>query len=253
MTLDVVATSQTGTTAFFDWQITSAPAGGIGTPGQWSPTPPNASQEVSLAYLVGRYEIEVTLTVGLGITDSCTTAVNAVGHGFRAELIWDGYGDVDLHVHNNDRTPWFGAMGTDDDCFYANCNLMASPAGPIWDPNDPPYEGRNPALDFDNIVGFGPENTRINAVGAGNTFHVALQYFWDHGWGTRTSTVNIYCGETPSPTAVFVSRPMVGLDQGNRTDNDFWRVATVTFTSSSSCMITPIDAYQTGREACMAF
>lgn len=244
------ATSQTGTFSAVAWHIDAAPNGAIGTPNQWSPDPPTSLGETFLPYLVGRYELSLAVTDGLGMVATCTTAVNAVGRGFRVELTWDGLGDVDLHVHNSQNTPWFGRNGTVDDCFYANCNMQASPAGPIWDLGDPPYMGRNPSLDFDNIVGYGPENTRISDVGPGDTFTIALHYFWDHGHGTRTSTVNMYCGPVIRPTAVFVSRPMQGIDQGGCTTNDFWRVAEVTFTSSTTCQVTPLDSYSDGIDAC---
>jgi hypothetical protein len=254
--LSVNATSQTGTVAAYGWQIVGAPIGAIGTPNQWNPAPPDAPTETFLPYLVGRYEIEASVTDGLGITETCTTAVTAFGHGFRVELTWDGFGDVDLHVHNSTISPWFGQGGPNgnaDDCFYANCSQSAVISGPIWDPAYAPYEGRNPSLDVDNIVAFGPENIRVDEVLPADEFTVALHYFWDHGFGQRVGTVNIFCGRTASPTASYVSNPMDGPDQGARTDNTFWKVATVTFTSTNTCGITTLDMYETGNDAVTAF
>jgi hypothetical protein len=254
VTLAVNATSQTGTTATYGWQITSAPLGAAGTPNQWQPDPPALPQEIFLPRLVGRYEIEARVTDGLGITETCTTAVTALGQGLRVELTWDGSGDVDLHLHNGNPTPWFNRSPSGwDDCFYANCSESSNPAGPIWDQAYAPYEGRNPALDLDNIIAFGPENIRVSTILPGDEFTVALHYFWDHGYGQRTGTVNVYCGVVSSPTATFVSMPMDGPDQGGCTDNTFWKVATVTFTSSTACTITPLDVYQTGNLACAQF
>lgn len=250
VTLQAEASSQTGTFRSMAWLIDAAPNGGIGTPNQWSPDPPVLTSETFLPYLVGHYALSFGVVDGLGQTATCTTAVSAYGRGLRVELTWDGFGDVDLHVHNAVPTPWFGRNGTTDDCFYANCNMQAVPAGPIWDLGSLPYEGRNPSLDFDNIIGYGPENTRVSDVSPGDTFTVALHYFWDHGHGTRTSTVNLYCGPVIAPTAAFVSRPMQGVDQGGCTANDFWRVATVTFTSTTACTVTPIDLYTDGIDAC---
>lgn len=253
VSLTVAARSQTGTVSTLRWEVLTAPLGGSNTPGQWAPDPPNQATELFWPRLVGVYTVEATITDGLGESARCTTLVTALGHGLRVELNWDGLGDVDLHLHNGAMTPWFGQGGNADDCFYANCAESSQPAGPIWDPLSLPYEGGNPALDLDNIVGFGPENIRVDSVAAGDTFTIGLHYFWDHGHGPRTSTINVYCGRVAAPTATYTSTAMVGLDQGGCTQNDFWKVATVTFTSTNSCAITTLDSYGPGSDRCAAF
>src|SRR5262249_45967571 len=144
--------------------------------------------------------IRVTIDDTNGLTATCMTEVDARGRGLRVELTWDGLGDVDLHLHNATISPWFGrqngmAAANTDDCFYANCSQAAVPAGPIWDPLSMPYFGANPALDVDNIISYGPENIRVNSVKIGDSFTVGIDYFWDHGNGTRTASVTIFCGE----------------------------------------------------------
>jgi len=256
VSLEVNAVSQTGTITSYKWEVNSAPPAGIGTPNQWTPDPPDQRVELFRPYLVGRYGLRVTVEDTDGLTATCTTAVTAISHGLRVELTWDGFGDVDLHLHNANRTPWFGrgmTIGAEDDCFYANCSMSAVPAGPLWDPMSLPYEQRNPALDVDNIVAVGPENIRVDETSTGDNFTVALHYFWDHGYGGRVATTNIYCGRVTQPVAIFTSTTMIGLDMGGCTQNTFWKVASVTFTSSGTCTVLPLDIYQTGADACASF
>jgi len=229
-----------GTVVAYDWSIVSAPAGGIGTPDQWSPAPPTSATEAFLPFIVGVYTLQATVTDDQGRQAACTTEVTAEGRGLRVTLTWDGPGDVDLHVRRRMTMPWF----TDDDCYYANRT-------PEWDPSWPRSEGPNPELDFDNTTANGPENTRINVVVVGEEYTIGA-----HNFGRaqgRRATIQIFCGGGTVADATFTSRPLQGNDGGTCTANDFWKVATVVFENQSVCRITHLDEYPTSQEMCSHF
>ena len=229
-----------GTVTGYRWAIIAAPNGGIGTPGQWTPDPPTAATEIFLAYLVGTYDIQISVLDAQGGIASCITSVVVEGRGLQVTMTWDGPGDIDLHLHNGNQTPWFAQ----DDCYYANRQ-------PAWDPAQPTFTGPNPELDFDNTVSLGPENTRIHDPVVGMVYTVAAHNF-AAGQGRQVAT-EIYCGGGTIPVGAFNSRPMAGTDGGNCTPNDFWKVATVVFTAPGRCTVTPIDTYGPSSDACIAF
>lgn len=236
--LTATAVSPGRTIASYNWTITQAPTGGIGTMNQWSPDPPNQAAETFLAYIVGTYTIQVTAIDSAGAPVSCETHVTAQGHGLRVQLTWDGTGDLDLHLHDAVTTPWF-TRSNHHDCFYADRT-------PTWGGG-----GANPALDFDNVTGFGPENTRIDLPVVGMSYTIAIHNY-ARGQGRR-ATVDVFCGGVTSASQTFVSRAMNGGSAGDCTNNDFWRVARVVFTSPTTCTITPIDTYTRSTQACGAF
>lgn len=229
-----------GNIVSYNWAIVNAPTGGIGTPNQWSPAPPTSATESFLAFIVGLYELQATVTDDLGNQASCTTLVTAEGRGLRVTLTWNGPGDIDLHVHRGTSTAWF----VDDDCYYAN-------RSPIWNSTFPPSEGPNPELDFDNTTANGPENTRINGVQIGETYTIGAHNF-ARAQGRR-ATIQIFCGLGTVPDATLTSRALVGNESSNCSANDFWKVATVVFDSPSTCRVTPLDAYVPSRDACVSY
>ncbi len=219
--------------AAFSWRVVSGPTGGAAT-AVWAPSPPAAPTESFTPYIVGEYEIEVTGTDGSGAVVTCRFRVTALPHGLRVQLRWDGTGDIDLHVHDTGAaTPWFAAP---QDCYYANTS-------PSW----------GASLDIDNTSASGPENVSMDSPVTGATYTVAVHNF-ARGAGRRAS-IDVFCGATSStvPTASFSSRALAGTAAGNCTANDFWTVARVTFTSPSSCTVTPIDTYRPSSEACTGF
>jgi hypothetical protein len=239
--LSASASSAGRTITGYSWSITAAPAGGIGTPNQWAPTPPNSATETFLPYIVGAYTLQVTATDSGGASASCSTHVTAEGHGLRVELTWDGSGDVDLHLHDpNTGTPWYNG----DDCYYADLS-------PIWDGTHAAATGGNPSLDFDNTTGFGPENTRIDAPALNVAYTIGVHNYYNAGG--RTATVQVFCGGVASPTQTFTSSPLTGTGGSNCSDGTFWKVASVVFTSPTTCTITPIQDYSTGSTRCSAF
>lgn len=226
----------------YQWTITNAPAGGVGTPNQWTPAPPTATTEAFLPFIVGRYDIRVDVSDDAGRQSSCTTYVTATGQGLVTTLTWNGTGDVDLHVHNQVTTsPWFQSP---NDCYYGNRT-------PIWDNAFGAGLGPNPELDFDNTSANGPENTRISSPVINQPYTIAVHNYARSAG--RVATLQIFCGGVTAPTQTFTSVPLGGASAGNCTTNDFWRVATVTFTSPSTCLITPINTYTASSQACTSF
>jgi hypothetical protein len=225
----------------YQWTIGNAPAGGIGTPNQWTPDPPVAASETFLPYIVGTYDILVEVFDDQGRTSACTTQVNAQGQGLVVTLTWNGSGDVDLHVHNSSPTPWFGST---DDCYYANRT-------PQWDAAFPNSQGPNPELDFDNVVSNGPENTRVSTVVLNQPYTIGVHNY--SSAAGRVATIDIFCGGVLMPTYTAMSSPLQGSAGGQCTGNDFWKVATVTFTSPSQCVVSPINTTTPSTQACMSF
>jgi hypothetical protein len=224
-----------------NWTIINAPTGGIGTPNQWTPAPPNTPSVSFLPYIVGIYDILVEVTDDVGTMAACTFSVAAEGQGLRVSMTWNGPGDIDLHLNNSTAQPWFNSP---NDCYYGDTT-------PLWDPALPPATGANPQLDFDNTVANGPENTTIATPIIGWTYTIAAHNF-ANGAG-RQVTMEIFCGGVTAPTQIFTSLPLNGVDGGNCTNNDLWKVATVVFTSPSACVITPIDTYTASSVACNAY
>lgn len=240
VTLTAIGTSIGRRIVSYEWNVTMSPAGGMGTPNQWTPDPPDQATEDFLPYLVGVYAIEVTVHDDQGDSETCTTAVTAVGHGLRVTLTWDGTGDVDLHLHNSSNTPWFQT----DDCYYGERT-------PVWDPAFMAALGPNPQLDFDNTSQDGPENTTLEASAGVMSYTVGVHNFARAAG--RTATLQIFCGGVLMPTQTFTSRPLNGNDAGNCTPNDFWTVARIDLAPNSSCTITPIDTYTASSDRCNAF
>ncbi len=221
------------------WEILSAPPGGIGTPGQWSPDPPDAAVVAFTPLIIGTYNIEATAIDEDGREASCDVAVNVQGRGFQITATWDGPGDVDLHLLRDTGAPWFSS----DDCNFRN-------AEPIWDPTSPAASGANPFLDIDDTSGEGPENIRVEQPEVGQTYLVGIHNF--ERAAERVARVQIYCGVDPAARLDIESRPLRGRRRNECSTNDFWKVARVEFSSSTDCTVTKLDTYTTAEKACAA-
>lgn len=210
------------------WTVVSAPTGGASTV-VWAPNPPSQLTESFTPYIVGTYTLRVSGRDASGRTITCMFNVTALPHGLRVQLTWNGTGDVDLHLHNSTNSSWYNT----NDCYYGN-------RATSWGAN----------LDFDNTSTSGPENIRVENPTAGSTFTVGVHNY-SRAAG-RIATIQIFCGTTTGtmPTATYSSRALSGTDAGNCTSNTFWRVARVTFTSPTTCTVTPINTYASSTSAC---
>lgn len=237
--LTATAASPGRTITGYNWTITASPTGGA-TVATFMPTPPTAATETFNPGVIGAYTLHVVVTDSAGATASCDTHVTAQSTGLRLELTWDGTGDLDLHLHNGvTTTPWFS---TPNDCYYANRNAAWDAVGTLDDG----------FLDLDSITGFGPELAHVTTPVIGENYTVAVHVYASTAAG-RIATTRIFCGPGSAPAAVRTSRALAGTTSGNCTTNDFWRVATVRFTSATTCTVTPIDTYAASSTACTAF
>ncbi len=217
----------------WSWAVIDGPTGGADSV-VWSPTSPMSSTESFQPFIVGDYLIQVTGTASAGRTLTCTTTVHSLPHGFRVELTWDGAGDVDLHLHNADMTPWFTQSTDYDDCYYGYRTVA-------W----------GAALDTDNTSSYGPENIRIDTPALGTPYTIGIHNYANAEG--RVATVRIFCGSDAVPQATYVSRALAGTSAGDDSPNDFWKVAQVEFTTLMDCDVTPIDTYVTASAVYDAF
>ncbi|MFO0630156.1 MAG: MopE-related protein [Polyangiales bacterium] len=165
----------TGNVTNLLWDIVSGPTGGPSVVG-WSPTTRNAVTENITPIIVGVYRVQITGVDGYGSPLSCAFNLTAQTRGLRVQLTWDGAGDLDVHLHNSNNTPWYTA----DDTYYGR---MSSPWGAT--------------LDVDNVTANGPENIRMNSPAVGSTYTVAVHHY-ANGAGRR-ATIQIFCGLSGSP------------------------------------------------------
>jgi len=103
--------------------------------------------------------------------------------GLHIELEWDQNScDVDLHLLKPNAT----LFDCDDDCYYANMN-------PDWGTQGDTID--DPFLDYDDVDGYGPENTNLSEPQPG-TYKVAMHYYNDsyEGWGggSTKAIVRVY-------------------------------------------------------------
>jgi len=103
--------------------------------------------------------------------------------GLHIELEWDTDNcDVDLHFLK----PGADLFDCDNDCFYANPN-------PDWDTKNDFLD--DPFLDYDDVDGYGPENTNISEPKPG-TYKIVMHYYNDSYEGTSggptEATVRVY-------------------------------------------------------------
>lgn len=213
----------------YTFAIATGPDGGAST-AVWVGIDPSLPSATLTPYIVGTYQISVGAEDPDGGVHSCSFNVTALPHGLRVQLSWDGTGDVDLHLHNNNASPWFNGA---DDCFYSSRIST-------W----------GAELDFDNIPGPGPENITVDNPVIGTTYVIGVHNYANAAG--RIATVEAFCGDTASttPQQTWLSHPLVGVAAGNCTENDFWHVARITFTSPSTCVIDEIDDYVTSATAC---
>jgi hypothetical protein len=163
--------------------------------------------------------------------------------GLRIEIYWNdpdrscdpddydaGYpdcddSDVDLHLINNEATSWF----SDLDCYFSDCKRDYHDVG--W---DAPGEDDDPFLDIDDVEGHGPENINIDSPAPGENYTIGVHYWSPDTWvGGAEVYVKIYCGGN-QPVDEF--GPVLLPEQ-----DDFWRVANVTFGNGNSCNVNAID------------
>ncbi len=134
-------------------------------------------------------------------------------------------------------------------------NLVA----PVFRPGNPPYQGLSKTESFGYVQTTYP-NGKADLYAAFLERGLQLKLTVDLGKlidGARTQVAVAANGALATtstvPTATFTSRALAGTAAGDCTANDFWTVARVTFTSPSTCTVTPIDTYRASSAACTSF
>jgi hypothetical protein len=167
------------------------------------------------ADLSGRYEVQLTVTNGLGI-DGVMPAIALVDavptNAIRIELVWD-HPDSDLDLHLIQKGGVFCDCATD--CHYQDCSRH-----PNWFPDHP---GSNPYLDHDARNGFGPENINIDGDGPSRfvvpgEYVIAVHYYSSNSgistWPTKVSNATV---------RVFIGGLLAAeLKHAMQTDGDLW-------------------------------
>jgi hypothetical protein len=244
-TVDLVADGEDdGQIVGYLWELVSGPPGSSASP----PSPAQSAVATFTPDIVGQYQIRLTVTDDDGNSDSCELWVNAdPGGGLRVELFWNppespsDSSDVDLHLIHPTAPSWFHY---ELDCYYHNCN---SAYGEVLDWDVYSYTPDNPRLDLDDTHGYGPENINIDEPITGHTYTVGIHYFSGNGMGPADAYVKIYCGNI-DVDPVFELGPKTLTEGSTNSQNDFWKVAQITW-QGFTCDISPIDVIVTRDQA----
>lgn len=137
--------------------------------------------------LAGTYTVRAVVRDDLGTesVNECQFSFEAIPKdNFLVQLSWDTpTNDIDLHTTRegpdgrycidatSGDTVVEGLLSEDCDngldCNYAGCKASSFGTPPEWDGQAGRTEG-DPALDIDDLSGFGPENINVDAMAAGN-------------------------------------------------------------------------------------
>jgi hypothetical protein len=164
----------------YAWSFVSTPAGSAAG---WS-SDPNYRDTTFKPDLVGDYVVQLTVTNAEGYASRpCEVLViAAAGMGLWVEMFWATAGDdMDLHLLEGE-----GASFTESDCYYANCVDNGVDWGIEGDTSD------DPLLALDDILGTGPECTRLGSPADG-TYTVMVHDYPGYVYAPSNDvTVNVY-------------------------------------------------------------
>jgi hypothetical protein len=85
-------------------------------------------------------------------------------------------------------------------------------------------------------IGRGPEIATVAVVETGGNYGVGVHHYFDWGYGPGDALINVWCMGTLEGSFGPVTLDGAGL----ALDNDFWKVADVSF-GATSCTITGLD------------
>lgn len=164
----------------WEWSLTKLPGG---SHADLSPDPADPRKALFSVDIAGDYEITLRVVDERGMDDSEVFRFSAVPwQTVHIEITWDTDGtDVDLHLVSETEGGSF--YSEPFDCYYENTNPDWGVAGITVD---------DPAIDIDDVDGFGPEHVSLNEPLEGHRYRVAAHYFDDRGLGSTTATVRIY-------------------------------------------------------------
>lgn len=188
------------------WALASAPSGSTA-----ELSDPDAVRPSFFADLAGTYVLELTVQNDAGAWDETPDEVHVEvvpADGFYVELSWDTGVDLDLHLMEE------GAdLFEPGDCNYCNMNPSWGAAGRADDPS----------LDWDSIMGFGPETITID-VPADGVYEVAVHYYGIAG----ATDCGVPCPETTATVRVYLGGVLASEHTGTLyEDGDVWTVGRI--------------------------
>ena len=172
----------------YDWTLISYPAGSTVI------MPSGAQNRLNFVPdMAGNYVGQLIVTNALGaVSEPCTAILESVPvENLWIEMYWEHTDDdMDLHLI----APGGSYDNLSTDCYYANCTpTMAWVYNLDWGTSG--YDGDDPSLDLDDIMGAGPENINILDPQTNGTYTVVVHDYQGSTsdvYGANNVTVNIY-------------------------------------------------------------
>ena len=205
----------------YNWTLVSSPAGStVAMPTGGS----NRSDFVPV--LAGEYVGQLIVSNASGdVSEPCTAILDSIpAQNLWIEMYWE-HPDDDMDLHLVAPGGTYNNLYTD--CYYANCTPSMS-----WfynlDWGNSGYDGDDPSLDLDDIMGAGPENINILDPQTNGTYTVIVHDYQGSTsdvYGANNVTVNIYLNGSLTWTDTRAI-------SGDNTVNEFaeidWLTGTVT-------------------------
>lgn len=200
--------------------------------GQWT----DSSMATFQALLKGTYQIRMMVKNQNNVSSNWATCdINSISDDDLAvKMIWDNMdSDIDLHLVSPG-----GAYGNSaTDCYYYNCSPQYPGKRPDWGVAAETKD--DPALDYDNTTGMGPETIYINRPANGVYKVVVHAYNTDNG--PSGVVVKAYNHSVQAAVATTIMSKT----------NTCWDVFNLTVTDGtgghkniSAAPITPVTAYE---------
>ena len=172
----------------YNWTLVSSPAGSTVT----MPTG-GSNRPDFVPVLAGEYVGQLIVSNASGdVSEPCTAILDSIpAQNLWIEMYWE-HPDDDMDLHLVAPGGTYNNLYTD--CYYANCTPSMS-----WiynlDWGNSGYDGDDPSLDLDDIMGAGPENINILDPQTNGTYTVIVHDYQGSTsdvYGANNVTVNIY-------------------------------------------------------------
>jgi len=172
----------------YNWTLVSSPAGSTVT----MPTG-GSNRPDFVPVLAGEYVGQLIVSNASGdVSEPCTAILDSIpAQNLWIEMYWE-HPDDDMDLHLIAPGGTYNNLYTD--CYYANCTPSMS-----WiynlDWGNSGYDGDDPSLDLDDIMGAGPENINILDPQINGVYTVIVHDYQGSTsdvYGANNVTVNIY-------------------------------------------------------------
>lgn len=172
----------------YNWTLVSSPAGSTVT----MPTG-GSNRPDFVPVLAGEYVGQLIVSNASGdVSEPCTAILDSIpAQNLWIEMYWE-HPDDDMDLHLIAPGGTYNNLYTD--CYYANCTPSMS-----WiynlDWGNSGYDGDDPSLDLDDIMGAGPENINILDPQTNGVYTVIVHDYQGSTsdvYGANNVTVNIY-------------------------------------------------------------